>query len=251
MAYQSVFKRYELKYLLDERQKEAVLRAMEPYMALDTYGRTTIRNVYFDSDSYRLVRRSIEHPAYKEKLRIRSYVQAAPETPVFVELKKKYESVVYKRRLALPEEKAMEWACGAESCGVHSQISEEIDYFLSYYRTIHPTVFLSYEREAFYTKEASDFRVTFDEAILCRQTDLSLRADVYGTPILPEGKTLMEIKCSGGIPLWMVRILSEQQIYKAWFSKYGTAYQTLIYPQLKGVNARNLKEEVTHARNII
>ena len=220
-------------------------------MSLDTYGRTTIRNVYFDTDSYRLVRRSIEHPVYKEKLRIRSYAQAEPESLVFVELKKKYESVVYKRRLALPEEKAMAWVCGMESCGVHSQISEEIDYFLSYYRTIHPTMFLSYEREAFYTKEPSDFRVTFDEAILCRKTDISLRADVYGTPILPEGKTLMEIKCSGGIPMWMVQVLSERQIYKAWFSKYGTAYQTLIYPQLKGGNARNIKEEVTHARNII
>ena len=89
MAYQNVFKRYELKYLLTQEQKEKVLKAMEAYMALDKYGRTTIRNIYFDTDNYRLIRHSIERPAYKEKLRIRSYRKANPESPVFVELKKK------------------------------------------------------------------------------------------------------------------------------------------------------------------
>ena len=60
MAFQTVFKRYELKYLLTRAQKERILEAMEPYMALDKYGRTTIRNIYFDTDNYRLIRRSIE-----------------------------------------------------------------------------------------------------------------------------------------------------------------------------------------------
>ena len=101
-------------------------------------------------------------------------------------------------------------------------------------------VFLSYEREAFYSKDRSDFRVTFDDTILCRQEDLSLESEAYGTPILPEGMVLMEIKCSGGIPLWMTHVLSEEQIYKTSFSKYGTAYKTLIYPNLR-------KEAVCHA----
>lgn len=88
MAYQATFKRYELKYLLTRQQKRAVLQVMKPYMKIDRYGRTTIRNIYFDTDNYRLIRRSLEKPAYKEKLRIRSYQTAAPSDPVFVELKK-------------------------------------------------------------------------------------------------------------------------------------------------------------------
>lgn len=103
MAYQATFKRYEIKYLLTQQQKQAVLQVMQPYMKLDRYGRTTIRNIYYDTNTYRLIRRSLEKPAYKEKLRIRSYQAATPEDPVFVELKKKYKSVVYKRRLILPE----------------------------------------------------------------------------------------------------------------------------------------------------
>jgi len=234
MAYQAVFKRYELKYLLTQQQKERILSAMEPYMTLDQYGRTTIRNIYFDTDNYRLIRRSIEKPAYKEKLRIRSYQKAKPESTVFVELKKKYDSVVYKRRMSLSEEEALDWVTGKMHCKEETQISDEIDYFLHYYETLHPVVFLSYEREAYFCKDGGDFRVTFDDNILCRREDLSLESDVWGTPILEEGKVLMEIKCSGGIPLWMVHALSQEHIYKTSFSKYGTAYQTMIFPNTKG-----------------
>ena len=66
MACITTMQRYEIKYLLGAREKEAVLQAMSPYMELDEYGRTTIRNVYFDTDSFRLIRRSLEKPAYKE-----------------------------------------------------------------------------------------------------------------------------------------------------------------------------------------
>ena len=109
MAFVTVFKRYELKYMLTLEQKEKILEAMAPYMKLDKYGRTTIRNIYFDTVSYRLIRRSIEKPAYKEKLRIRSYSQATADSMVFVELKQKSEKVVYKRRLPLCERDAMAW----------------------------------------------------------------------------------------------------------------------------------------------
>ena len=146
MAYQMTFKRYELKYLLNRQEKEQVLLAMQPYMKLDDYGRTIIRNIYFDTDTFRLIRRSLEKPVYKEKLRIRSYKPVQTSDPVFVEIKKKYKSVVYKRRLQLPEEKVMESFQTGTPLPVHSQIGDEIQYFRDYYENLHPSVFLSYER---------------------------------------------------------------------------------------------------------
>ena len=246
MAVQTVFRRYELKYLLTMAQKETVLKAMQPYMTLDKYGRTTIRNLYYDTDSYLLIRRSIEKPAYKEKLRIRSYSQTDDNSTVFVELKKKYKHVVYKRRISLPYTDATAWLSREKHPAKHTQIANEIDYFLDYYGSLHPTVFLSYERKAYYCNDGSDFRVTFDDNILCRQEDLSLESEVYGTPILPEGKVLMEIKCSGGIPLWMTHVLSKEKIYKTSFSKYGTAYQTMIFPRLYGAH-KTMMEEARNA----
>lgn len=247
MAFQTVFKRYELKYMLTTEQRRRVLEAMAPHMKLDKYGRTTIRNLYFDTDTYLLIRRSIEKPTYKEKLRIRSYSKADADSTVFVELKKKYKHVVYKRRIHLTENEAMKWLSGEKHTDMHTQISNEIDYFMELYGTLHPTVFLSYEREAYYAKDGSDFRITFDDNILCRQEELSLQSDAYGTAILPEGKVLMEIKCSGGIPLWMTEVLSREKIYKTSFSKYGTAYKTLIFPQTHKINSYNMLEVTRNA----
>ena len=250
MAFVTVFKRYELKYMLSLEQKKKILEAMSKYMELDKYGRSTIRNIYFDTASYRLIRRSIEKPAYKEKLRVRSYSEATPDSTVFVEIKKKYEKVVYKRRLPLSEREAMSWVCRESDCPVNTQISREIDYFIDFYRKLKPSMFLSYEREAYYDKGGGDFRVTFDDNILCRQTDINLCSGIYGTSILPEGTVLMELKCSGGIPLWMVEVLSRERIYKTSFSKYGTAYNTLVFPEIYLPNSINHKEIKTNGCNI-
>lgn len=248
MSFQTVFDRYEMKYLIDAEQKSKVMRAMQPYMTLDQYGRTIIRNIYYDTDDYRLVRNSIEKPVYKEKLRLRSYSQATPESTVFVELKKKYESKVYKRRIPLPERAATHWIASEDKLETDRnafdyrdlQIAREVQYFIDYYENLEPKAFISYEREAFCTNAPSDFRVTFDENILCRMDGLSLEKAVAGAPVLPSGRTLMEIKCSGGIPLWMVAALSENKIQRTTFSKYGLAYEKYIFPSLYG----RKKEEI-------
>ncbi|MBQ7344396.1 MAG: polyphosphate polymerase domain-containing protein [Clostridia bacterium] len=246
MAYQTVFKRYELKYLLTRDEKQRIIGAISPYMHPDKYGKTTVRNVYLDTDNYRLIRRSIEKPAYKEKLRIRSYSQATPDSTVFVELKKKYEKVVYKRRIPMREYDAMAWVTGDMPCPLDTQISREINYFIDFYGSLAPTVFLSYEREAYYAADGGDLRVTFDENILCRDSDVSLCSGVYGEPILEEGMVLMEVKCPGGIPFELARLLSAQGIYKTSFSKYGTAYAKMIFPEIYLPNPIKCKEKITN-----
>lgn len=245
---------------------QRVVAAMEPHMQPDRYGRSTVRNIYYDTADYILARHSIARPDFKEKLRIRSYSQASGESDVFVELKRKYDHIVYKRRVALPEKSAMAWMTGARSAAfrggealswaitgheagnaafrkmsggkVSPQMAAEIDYFLDYYRDLHPAVFLSYDRIAYRMRDeagrsASDLRVTFDSNILCRDYDLSLRSEVYGDPLMDGEMVLMELKCSGGIPLWMTEILSTEHIYKTSFSKYGTAYTKYILPELQ------------------
>jgi hypothetical protein len=229
MAYQAVFKRYEMKYMMTKKQQKAVLEAMAPYMKLDDFGHTTIRNLYLDTDNYRLVRESIEKPIYKEKLRIRSYKQADVNDKVFIEIKKKYEEVVYKRRESLTLGETKLWLKRGADFPKHTQIGREIDYFFEYYKTLEPRVFLSYEREAFYSLDGSDFRVTFDENILARREELSLSSEPWGEKLIDDGMVLMEIKTSGGIPLWMTNVLTQQKIYKNSFSKYGEAYTNMIY----------------------
>lgn len=234
MGYQAVFERYELKYLLTAQQKQRLLEQMQGKMQLDRYGRTTIRNLYFDTADFRLIRHSLERPVYKEKLRIRSYRRAGAEDLVFVELKKKYQSVVYKRRVSLSQRQALAWLSGGDGHPDESQITREIDYFRGFYRTLVPKVFLSYEREAFFALDGSDLRITMDENILSRETEMTLDSEAWGTPLLAPGLTLLEVKTSGGLPLWLTGFLTREGIYKTSFSKYGTAYRDQIFLRNKG-----------------
>ena len=233
MKNQMIFQRYEFKYLMDFRQLQAVLAAMAPYMVPDEYSHSSIRNLYLDTPDYRLIRRSLEKPVYKEKLRVRSYGQAGKHDPVFMELKKKYLSVVYKRRISIPQDQVMACIAGRQPWQ-DSQIGRELAYTMDFYQSLRPTVFLSYERDSFRSVEDEEFRVTFDSEIRYRQEELTLDSDTWGTPILPSGQVLMELKVAGGLPLWMAHVLSEQRIFKTSFSKYGAAYQDIMLTRQRG-----------------
>lgn len=228
-----IFKRYELKYLMTTQQQQAILAAMAPYMQPDEYSHSSIRNLYLDTPDFRLIRRSLEKPVYKEKIRVRSYGRAGLDAPVFVELKKKYRSVVYKRRISMPQRDALACLAG-QAAWPDGQIAAELAYAAGFYPDLRPAVFLSYERDAYHGVEDSAFRVTFDTEIRYRQDRLTLDAGTWGTPILPPGRVLMELKVAGGLPLWMARALSEQGIYKTSFSKYGAAYQNIRLDRQKG-----------------
>lgn len=221
MDVKTCFKRYELKYLLNAEQYAAVREVMQGRMTPDAYGKSRICNLYFDTPDFRIIRRSLEKPVYKEKLRLRSYGPVGPDGTVYAELKKKYQSVVYKRRVGMTREGAAEFL---KSPQPQTQIGREIAYFLEVYPDAAPMVWLSYAREAFFGADDPDLRMTFDTDVLARWENLTLGGGIYGTPVLPQGKILMEVKVRDAIPLWLTHCLSDAKIRQTSFSKYGTAY---------------------------
>lgn len=230
----TTFKRHELKYLLTKQQSKQLKDKMAEYTVLDQYAKHTIHTVYFDTDDYLLIRRSIEKPEYKEKLRIRSYGNTQENSDVFVEVKKKYKGVVYKRRVDLPLEEVYEYLFEEHPFHNETQITKEIDYFVHHYDTLAPRVLLSYDREAYLGIEDSEFRITFDQNIRVQDHDVCFMKEEEGILILPEGKVVLEVKTAMGMPQWILDFFSEQGIYKTTFSKYGTAYKNVILPKLLG-----------------
>jgi SPX domain protein involved in polyphosphate accumulation len=224
MGDQMVFKRYEIKYMLTKSQYNMLKKEMAAYMIADIHGKSTILSLYMDTPENLLIRRSIEGPFYKEKVRLRSYGVAEKDTEVFLELKKKCNSVVYKRREGMTEQQLEDYLY-QNVMPKDTQIMREIDYSIRRYPGLAPKMMLSYEREAYYASNDHEFRITFDENILWRTEDLSLCSKVYGTPLLPPGQVLMEVKAAEAIPLWLVQFMSKNHIYKTSFSKYGTAYK--------------------------
>lgn len=235
---QNCFKRYEKKYLLTREQYLAVLDGMSGHMIPDEHPRYTISNVYYDTENYDLIRASLEKPVYKEKMRVRSYGVPGNLDKVFIEIKKKYDGVVYKRRVTMEMIKADRYLRGMQA-GSGSQISREIDWFMRFYKPV-PKVFIAYDREAYAAKDGSELRITFDTGLRARSNDVDLRFGDHGVPLLTDDSILMEIKIPGTAPFWLARLLSENGIFPVSFSKYGTYYKEFVL----GGRSAEFKKEV-------
>lgn len=224
---QDIFERVEKKYLLVREKYELLKEKIEPYMSVDEYGLHTICNLYYDTDNYELIRKSIEKPPYKEKLRLRSYGIPTEDSPVFLELKKKWNGVVYKRRECMTLEEVNHYMEDGIKPDKESQILREIDYFKKFYQPV-PKVYLAYDRVALFEKNEGPVRITFDTNIRSRNVQLNLSQGDAGELLMKNGNVLMEIKVGGAYPMWLVKILSDLRIYPASFSKYGSVYKQAL-----------------------
>ena len=230
MGYIQSFNRYEIKYMLNQEQRQAFLEETEKMLRRDKYGRYTICNLYLDTDDFYFIEHSLDKPIYKEKLRIRSYGNASDESRIFFEIKKKYNKVVYKRRIIIPFGEAVDYLkrdVRPPSLEGYSanQIFEEIDYLMKKYKPS-PKLYLAYDREAFYVEGHPALRITLDKNIRGRWNELTLKTD-EGAELLDTGTdnySLMEIKCPGAMPVELASILTRLKIYPVSFSKYGRIY---------------------------
>ena len=231
--YQAVFKRKEIKYLLSSEERNALLPILEAHMEPDAFAHSSISNLYYDTPDFRMVRRSLEKPMYKEKLRLRSYGMPENTSTVFPEIKKKAMGIVYKRRISLPYQEAVSFLSGqqiasTDMCdGTTRQILHELDWMLASYKDLAPRVFLSYERDSYKGISDPSLRLTLDQDILFRTDRLDLREGAFGEAILLPDQTLMEVKISNAAPLWLAQALSEIGIFPVSFSKYGRAYERI------------------------
>ena len=224
MTIQTVFERTEVKYIMTLQQRKQLLEKIDRYIKPDEYGESTVCSLYLDTGDYRLIRRSLEKPVYKEKLRLRSYSTPKPGSSVFLELKKKYDGVVYKRRETLEYTEAKAYVCNGTK-PYDSQIMREIDRTVQFYGDVAPRMFIAYDRTAFYSKTDHELRITFDRNVRFRTKHLDLGKGSYGERILPADRCIMEIKALYAMPLWLTGVLRDLNLYPGSFSKYGTAYQ--------------------------
>lgn len=229
----TAFKRYEMKFVLTEEQYQALLPQITARMNADEYCRNgksyNIYNIYYDTMDSSLIRNSLLKPDYKEKLRLRSYsIPTSSASKVFLELKKKTGGIVHKRRAAMTLREAYDFVEAGKKPVVENymgkQIINELDYFLSRNK-VTPAAYISYTRSAFFGKQDTNFRITFDHDITTRRKDLFLENGSYGEELLEKGQHLMEVKISTAVPLWLSQTLSNLKIYKTSFSKYGCEYK--------------------------
>ncbi|WEV45432.1 polyphosphate polymerase domain-containing protein [Streptococcaceae bacterium ESL0687] len=249
MKLKNVFQRREVKYTMTFEQYKKLREAVEGLLTEDQYGLHTIYSLYYDTDDYAMIKKSIERPEYKEKFRVRSYGKPKIDGDVYLEIKKKVLGVVYKRRVAsnyggLSLEHIasnLERNC-SDSSNSNNQIANEITYLFSNL-TLKPKVLIAYDRRALFSPEDEDFRVTFDFNIRYDLDSLDFE-DEDMTPLSPEVDVLMEVKSLGSYPMWFSRALSELGIFKASYSKYANVYKKIIYPLEKNRKFDEKLEEI-------
>lgn len=223
MAYGNTFRRREVKYILDANKYSEVRNAISGHMTEEIYGKYTICNIYCDSPDSELIRESLEKPVYKEKLRLRTYGTASDGGDSFLEIKKKYNGVVYKRRVQLPYLEALRYIRDGVPPEQRSQVINEVDYMIKRH-SLAPKLIICYDRRAFFGNDNREFRLTFDSGIRSRTEDLDLRSGDYGETLAEQPFRLMELKVTGAMPMWMTEILSSLELYPVSFSKYGSIY---------------------------
>ncbi len=235
--YNEVFKRTEIKYLMDEDQFEKLFLFLSDMARVDQYGLSRINNIYYDTPDYRLIRTSLEKPVYKEKIRLRTYGETHNDTNSFIEIKKKYDGVVYKRRISGSYLDAYEYMSGRRGRLDDSQISKEIESFVKGYKNLIPAMTICYDRIAMAGIEDESFRVTFDTNIEWNNRCLDLRwvnrkgvllPQSRGRQITKPGQYMMEIKVTNALPMELSKKMSELGIFPVSFSKYGKAYTQMI-----------------------
>lgn len=223
---QYTFARYEKKYLLRREQYEALLQRWQGRMRMDAYGRHTVCSLYYDTPTYQLIRASLEKPPFKEKLRLRGYGHIQSDSAVFLEVKRKAQGVVYKRRALAPLTQWLQFM--EEGYDGKEQICKELAYTCQCYDELHPSVLIACERTAYSETADTQLRVTFDFDLRWRNDRLDLRLGDEGERLLEAGEVLMEIKAPYAISLWLCDLLNEMELYPISFSKYGTCYRRYL-----------------------
>ncbi len=239
----TTFARNEKKYLLTDGDYRTLMEEIRTKLAYDDFAHSQICSLYYDTANDELINRSLEKPLYKEKLRIRSYGRPDADTRVYVELKKKFKGVVYKRRVACSYAAARAFMNGEPYaravtehplvnpvyqaqclCANSMQIAAEIANCLHRNPGLQPRMVIITNRVALHTTDGSDVRITLDIDPVWRNTSTDLDNEMEGVPLFDDGRIIMEIKCAKAYPLWLSRALAAAKVYPQSCSKYGRAY---------------------------
>ncbi|MBR1708091.1 MAG: polyphosphate polymerase domain-containing protein [Clostridia bacterium] len=234
MMTEESFARVETKYMLTVPQEQFIEDELQKqgFCWMD-FGDPTVQSLYYDTPGYQLIRTSLDRPVYKEKLRLRAYGKPEKVTMSFIEVKKKYKGVVYKRRVAQPLETAYIGLNSGHVSEDGGQVAREAEWMVHRY-ALQPKAVITYDRDAWFSERWPDVRITFDRNLAFRQSDFSLTSQSPNAALTTPTQRLMEIKTGGTVPLWLSRLLQAACADRVHFSKYGLAYLKYIQPQSGG-----------------
>ena len=226
----TTFNRFEKKFMISKDQADYLKNVLQPYISQDEHSTNsyyTICNIYYDTVNDEIIKRSISKPDYKEKLRMRCYGHASKDDIVFLEIKKKLNGFVNKRRTHITMGEAnnliFNKVMPIRKEYHNTQVLNEIYHYV-YNKELLAKISISYDRVAYFGKENPDLRITFDNNITSRRDDVYMGRNDMDESIINQELVLMEIKTTTSFPLWLTKELTKKKIFSNSFSKYGSEF---------------------------
>ena len=226
--------RYELKYRIRESKARAIAQYVQSYIPADQYSRKNpgleypISSLYFDSQELQLCKETIEEKVNRFKLRIRCY-DDNPQTPCFVEIKRRLNSVILKDRARLQKEmlkSVIQDLCVPDS--LYEKDKKILRQFQFYLRTLcaRPLVLVRYKRQAFEGDSRNRVRVTLDREMSFKAVDRPvLTMNGEGWRRIPMDFVILEIKFTNHYPLWLSDMVKCFDLKQTAMSKYVSSVQ--------------------------
>lgn len=209
--------RYEKKFLIPLNLYKSVKFFFDKSLSKDKHhiGELpyNVETIYFDTPNFSIIKKNFEKNSYKEKIRLRTY----NNTISFLELKKKFNKQSYKFRL--PIDKLCYDKLINNDYSFLSESFHEKNFSQKLSNSLKPSAIVKYNRYA-YEKTNIGLRVTIDSNLKYK----FLNGDENH---LFKGYSILEIKCHGAFPLWLVRFLSENNFYSQSLSKYARSYEIM------------------------
>ena len=204
------------------------------------HGPSVVRSVYLDTPTLQIARTSEEHPSYREKLRLRAYGEPHVGELAFLELKKKLNGVVYKRRVQMRLRDALALLRGEQP--PITQIEREIVAAAGRYDGLGPMAYIAYDRAALYELGNRDLRMTYDRRVRARWDAPALDLTGGTEQLLEDGLPILKIKSSRALPAWLVDAISELGLVQRPWSKSGMACRTHGYGAAVGTCHRTARQ---------
>ncbi len=221
--------RYECKYLISEDLAREIRKFAQPYVELDYFSaqqpdhRYAVHSLYLDGPSHELYETTRRGLKNRFKLRIRGY-DAKPESPLFIEVKKRADRVIMKRRALVSRPAAQALLSGqAMPEGTDTSLRDFAEFRgLAARLAAKPAVYVSYLREAYEAGGPEPARITFDRnlhhAVVGAGAPFAFdQLDWRPTPC--EG-TILELKYTDACPQWIEMLIETFQLARRSVAKY-------------------------------
>ncbi len=232
--------RFEAKYKVTEFRAQAIKTFIAPFVIRDRFAAEDasypVNSLYLDTPDLALYRSSARGEKNRVKFRLRTY-SAAPDAPVFLEIKRRMDQIIRKRRVRLGRETLpgllsrgdfREEDFGPLGPKELQALSEFSDWIRRF--NLRPCASVRYQREAYVGVFGEAVRVTFDRQIACRrcaQYDEGIWKETHAWEAIPERRIVLELKFTDFSPGWVQDLVQRFNLVRESMSKYVISVSTL------------------------